>query len=110
MRTTGRIEDVRQTLFEIFDDEAKKKNIALHYTVNVEHEHVLTDITKVKEIFVNILSNAIKYTPSGGSVMVNVDELPCDEPGIHDREDQCERYRNRYESGLSDKDFRSIHT
>ena len=77
----GRIEDIRQTLFEIFGDEAKKNNIALHYTINVEHEHILTDTTKVKEIFVNILSNAIKYTPSGGSVMINIDELVCDEPG-----------------------------
>ena len=77
----GRIEDIRQTLFEIFGDEAKKKNIALHYTINVEHEHILTDTTKVKEIFVNILSNAIKYTPPGGSVMINVDELVCDESG-----------------------------
>ena len=77
----GKIEDIRQTLFEIFEDEAKKKNLALHYTINVEHEDILTDTTKVKEIFVNILSNAIKYTPSGGSVLVNVDKLPCDEPG-----------------------------
>ena len=76
-----RIEDVRKSLFVVFDEKARKKNIALHYTMNVEHEHVLTDVTKVKEIFVNILSNAIKYTPSGGSVMMSVDELPCDEPG-----------------------------
>jgi signal transduction histidine kinase/ActR/RegA family two-component response regulator len=76
-----RIEDIRQTLFELFEDEAKKKNLALHYTINVEHENILTDTTKVKEIFVNILSNAIKYTPSGGSVVINVDELACDEPG-----------------------------
>ena len=76
----AQIEYIRQDLFEIFDDKAKKKNIAFNYTMNVEHDHVLTDITKVKEIFVNILSNAIKYTPAGGSVMVNVEELPCDEP------------------------------
>ena len=77
----GMIEDIWQTLFEIFDDEAEKKNIALHYTINVEHEHILTDVTKVKEIFVNILSNTMKYTPSGGSVMINIDELPCSGPG-----------------------------
>ena len=77
----GRIEDIRQTLFEIFEDEAEKKNLALHYTISVEHEHILTDVTKVKEIFVNILSNAIKYTSSGGSVKVSIDELPCDEDG-----------------------------
>ena len=77
----GRIEDVQKSLVEIFEDEAKKKNITYNFRINVEHGHILTDITKVKEILVNILSNAIKYTPDGGSVMVNVDELPCDEPG-----------------------------
>ena len=76
-----RIEDVWRSLFAVFDENAMKKNIALHYVMNVEHEHVLTDVTKVKEILVNILSNAIKYTPAGGSVMVDVDELPCDESG-----------------------------
>ena len=76
-----RIEDVWKSLFAVFDENAMKKNIALHYAMNVEHEHVLTDVTKVKEILVNILSNAIKYTPAGGSVMVYVDELPCDESG-----------------------------
>ena len=75
------IEAVWKSLFAVFDEKARKKNISLHYTMNVEHEHVLTDVTKVKEIFVNILSNAIKYTPAGGSVMVDVDELPCDESG-----------------------------
>ena len=76
----GRIEDIQQSLVELFEDEAKRKNITYNFRMNVEHGHVLTDITKVEEIFVNILSNAIKYTPDGGSVIVNVDELPCDEP------------------------------
>ncbi|RHE37226.1 response regulator [Blautia obeum] len=76
-----RIEDVWKSLFAVFDEKAMKKNIVLHYAMNVEHEHVLTDVTKVKEIFVNILSNAIKYTPAGGSVMVDIDELSCDESG-----------------------------
>ena len=77
----GRIGAIRQSLFEIFEDEAKKKNLALHYTINVEHEHILTDTTKIKEIFANILGNAIKYTPPGGSVIMSVEELPCNEPG-----------------------------
>lgn len=75
------IEDIRQRLIEMFEDEAKKKNIYVRYTFNVEHKHVMADVTKVEEIFVNILSNALKYTPSNGSVEVNVDELSCDEPG-----------------------------
>ena len=76
----GRIEDIRQSLFEIFEDEAKRKNITYNSRMNIVHGHVLTDITKVEEIFVNILSNAMKYTLPGDSVMVNVEELPCDEP------------------------------
>lgn len=75
------IEDIRQRLIEMLEDEAKKKNIHVRYTFNVEHKHVMADVTKVEEIFVNILSNALKYTPSNGSVEVNVDELSCDEPG-----------------------------
>ena len=75
------IEDIRQRLFEMFEDEAKKKNIHVKYTLNIEHKHVMADVTKVEEIFVNILSNALKYTPSNGSITVDVDELECDEPG-----------------------------
>ena len=75
------IEDIRKRLFDMFEDEAKKKNIDVKYTLNIEHKHVMADVTKVEEIFVNILSNALKYTPSNGQIKVNVDELECDEPG-----------------------------
>ena len=77
----ARIEDVLRSLYVVFDAEAKKKKIALQFTMNIEHTHILADVTKVKEILVNILSNALKYTPSGGTVTLSVDELPCDEPG-----------------------------
>ena len=77
----AQIEDIWQNLFELFEDEAKKKNIVFHYKVDVEHKHILTDVTKIEEIFVNIMSNAMKYTLSGGFVTVNVEELPCDESG-----------------------------
>mgnify|MGYP002923162652 CR=1 FL=1 len=68
----AQIEAIWQNLFELFEDEAKKKNLALHYTINVEHENILTDTTKVKEIFVNILSNAVKYTPAGGLSLIHI--------------------------------------
>lgn len=77
----AQIEAIWQNLFELFEDEAKKKNIVFHYKVDVEHKHILTDVTKIEEIFVNIMSNAMKYTLSGGFVTVNVEELPCDESG-----------------------------
>ncbi|MDO4460268.1 MAG: response regulator [Clostridia bacterium] len=39
-------------------------------------------MTKLNEIFMNIISNAIKYTPAGGKIDVRVEELPCDEEGF----------------------------
>ena len=43
----ARIEDIRQTLLKYLRmKQKKKKNLELHYTINIEHEHILTDITK----------------------------------------------------------------
>ena len=68
-------------LISVFSVEAKKKNIRLLTSVQVEHEHIMTDITKIREIFSNLISNAIKYTPEGGTVEFNARELPCSRPG-----------------------------
>ena len=70
-----------EELISVFSLEAKKKNIRLLTSVQVEHGHIMADITKIREIFSNLLSNAIKYTPEGGTVQLNVRELPCSRPG-----------------------------
>ena len=70
-----------EELISVFSLEAKKKNIRLLTSVQVEHGHIMADLTKIKEIFSNLLSNAIKYTPEGGTVQLNVRELPCSRPG-----------------------------
>ena len=43
---------------------------------NHKYQYILAH----SQIHGGILSNAVKYTPSNGSVDVNVDELLCDEP------------------------------
>lgn len=43
---------------------------------NVEHEHVYGDSLKIQQIFTNIMSNAIKYTPDGGNIRVKISEKP----------------------------------
>ena len=45
---------------------------------DVKHEHVICDETKNKEIFLNLISNAVKYTASGGRVTIRITEIDCD--------------------------------
>ena len=70
-----------EELISVFSVEARKKHIRLLTSVQVEHGHIMADITKIREIFSNLISNAIKYTPEGGTVELNVRELPCSRPG-----------------------------
>ena len=70
-----------EEVISVFSLEAKKKNIRLLTSVQVEHGNIMADLTKIREIFSNLLSNAIKYTPEGGTVELNVRELPCSRPG-----------------------------
>ena len=65
----------------VFEAEARKKNIDLRYSVDVQHANIMCDSTKVQEIFTNLISNAVKYTPPGGRVTVTTRELPCEQPG-----------------------------
>ena len=51
------------------------------FTVNthLQHENVLADPNRLNQVLMNILSNAVKYTPNGGHIQLEVDELPRNE-------------------------------
>lgn len=68
--------------YGVFAPEAAKKEIRMKKTIAVEHRSLICDGTKIREIFVNLISNAVKYTPRSGSVEVNVNELPCEREGF----------------------------
>ena len=73
-----KIRDVYQGVYKIFQAEAEKKGIHLEMEYEVQHEHVICDETKNREIFLNLISNAVKYTASGGAVTIRITELDCD--------------------------------
>ena len=51
------------------------------FTVNthLQHENVLADPNRLNQVLMNILSNAVKYTPKGGNIRLEVEELPRNE-------------------------------
>ena len=51
------------------------------FTVNthLQHENVLADPNRLNRVLMNILSNAVKYTPTGGHIRLEVEELPRNE-------------------------------
>ena len=73
--------DIIGDVCSVFEMEARKKGLTIERTVDVQHNHIVCDVTKTQEIFTNIISNAVKYTPPGGKISIRTRELPCEKEG-----------------------------
>ena len=76
-----RVGEVVDEIISTFSSEAEEKEIHLSGSMKVTHRNILCDGTKIREIYVNLVSNAMKYTPRGGNVTITVEELPCKREG-----------------------------
>lgn len=70
-----------QDLRDVFEPSLKKKDLTLTLRTDLVHPYIRCDTTKVREIFLNILSNSVKYTPEGGHISLTLTETPCQKPG-----------------------------
>ena len=70
----GNLRDLTTSLSTIFEPTIQQKNLTYNCTLDIHHEQIICDRTKVREIFLNIISNSLKYTPNGGDVSVHITE------------------------------------
>jgi diguanylate cyclase (GGDEF)-like protein len=69
---TFQAEDMLAEIFSIMRPMAEKKAVELSFGVADDVGGVTADTVKLKQVFYNLISNAIKFTPEGGSVRVTV--------------------------------------
>ena len=73
--------DFDTNIGNFIEAQTKQKQLYFKKSSEVVHKHIYCDSTKLFEIFINILSNAVKYTPEGGSITMKTVELPCEQEG-----------------------------
>ncbi len=70
-------------LCAIFDGELQEKGLNCQIKMDINHPYMYFDTPHYSQIFINIVSNSIKYTPEGGKIAITFRELP------GDRQDYC---------------------
>ena len=69
------LSDTIEEMLTIFYSQVEAKNLDLSVNiVKMEHEDVAGDEQRLQQIFINIMGNAIKFTPEGGKIIINIKE------------------------------------
>lgn len=76
-----RLSDNTAGTINIFDAELKEHNLTISSSMNVQHNYVYVDMVKIREIIINLISNAIKYSKPGGHITTSMTEVPCSREG-----------------------------
>lgn len=79
----GSIPDMIHSVVSIIQPQAEARRLSYSIkVVNLEHEYVYTDSSKLSRVLINLLNNAVKYTKPGGQVKLTIEEYPSARPGF----------------------------
>lgn len=82
-RTRVSIIEIFKNSVSMLSTKASEKNIKLIYdNINVKNKMIVTDATRLEQIFGNIINNAVKYTGEGGEVSISLNEEDSGKEGI----------------------------
>ena len=74
------IHELYSRMVTILSLELKEKQLACTVDLDLPHRRLYIDTAHYLQVFLNILSNAIKYTPAGGKIAISCREFPGDAP------------------------------
>jgi PAS domain S-box-containing protein len=66
------VNDICHSSLNFIKQLAKKKNIMVEYSASLEASSIVADPKRLKQILVNLLNNAVKFTPERGKVTLEV--------------------------------------
>ena len=69
------LKKINDTLEIVLDREILNKQLHVARNIEIQHADVYCDSLKIQEIIMNLVSNAIKYTPDGGKIDVDIEEM-----------------------------------
>ena len=68
------IREMTEAMNTVFEGSLAKKSLVYQCGLNIIHDQILCDKTKLEEIILNVVSNSIKYTRPNGRITVSIDE------------------------------------
>ena len=93
---------VISNVISLVEAKAKLNNITIHNDVRENLTPIKADRDKLTQILVNILDNAVKFTPDGGEIIITVDEsetyavISVTDTGIGVPKDEIQRLGERF--------------
>jgi signal transduction histidine kinase/DNA-binding response OmpR family regulator len=72
----GHIGSFTGEIVSLFNDLARNQFMELKFETEIKNNEVLFDHDKIEKVLFNLLSNAFKYTPPGGRIMVRIKQQP----------------------------------